>query len=143
MQAVASLPKGALVLPGYDFDLPTSVWEAVGEDAGDHPQAMLGKLVRRLGLSHQDVRPWSDHGPHAPERNKLISLALRPAPVTDQWRREGPALGDLNQATENVTLMVAPGQREEAVAVALRLRAALASPARGPRAGCHRVNAAG
>lgn len=38
MQAVAHLPKGAVVLPGFDTDTPTEVWEAMSEalTAEDH-----------------------------------------------------------------------------------------------------------
>jgi ATP-dependent helicase/nuclease subunit B len=37
-----------------------------------------------------EVRPWAGGAaPPIPARNRLISLALRPAPVTDRWRAEG------------------------------------------------------
>ena len=51
-------------------------------------------------------------------------MALRPAPVTDQWRPEGPSLGPLGPAAEGVTLVEAPSPRAEALAIALRLRRA-------------------
>ncbi len=55
-----------------------------------------------------------------------MSLALRPAPVTDQWMAEGPALTDLAAATADMTLVEAPSPRAEALAIALRLRKAAA-----------------
>lgn len=124
MQAVAKLPQGALILPGFDFDTPSSVWSALSDalTAEDHPQYRFQKIMSELGLSADEIAPWTEDTAPCPERNKLISLAVRPAPVTDQWRREGPALTGLEQATADVTLLEAPSMREEALAIAMRLR---------------------
>ncbi len=128
MRAVAGLPQGAVVLPGFDFALPGTVWQAM-DDAlvhEAHPQFRLGMLLSSLGLTHRDVAEWGNGVAPSPARNKLISLALRPAPVTDQWISEGPALGDLLAATQGMTLVEAPSPRHEAMAVALALREAVA-----------------
>jgi double-strand break repair protein AddB len=128
MRAVAGLPQGAVVLPGFDFALPGPVWQGM-DDAlvhEAHPQFRLGMLLSSLGLTHRDVVGWGSATAPSTERNKLISLALRPAPVTDQWISEGPALGDLLTATEGMTLVEAPSPRHEAMAVALALREAVA-----------------
>lgn len=126
MQAVARLPQGALVLPGYDSDLPDAVWQ--GMDAAltgeDHPQFRYRRLMDGLGIAPSDIAPWTDTPAPAPARNRLVSLALRPAPVTDAWMREGPALADLAGATADVTLVEAPSPRSEALAIAMRLRQA-------------------
>ncbi len=141
MQAVSKLPQGAIVLPGFDFDLPAEVWENLKQPqfSADHPQAVLAKLVEALQAPPQSVANWSGAVPENPARNRLMSLALRPAPVTDQWMIEGPRLRDIPEATNRVALMEAPSQREEAVAIAVCLRAAaqqgkkatLISPDRG------------
>ena len=126
MQAVARLPQGAVVLPGYDFDLPEDVWTRHLDDAlsgEDHPQFRFRKLCAALGLGPSDVQPWVGSTQND-ARNRLVSLALRPAPVTDQWLSEGPNLRDLDSAMSNVTLLEAPSAREEAQAIALRLRQA-------------------
>ncbi|SHH00713.1 double-strand break repair protein AddB [Cognatishimia maritima] len=126
MEAVAKLPQGALVLPGYDFDMPQRVWSALGDalTAEDHPQYRFRKIVDTLDLQPADITPWTEELAPCPARNELISLALRPAPVTDQWRREGPNLRGLDQATEQMTLIEAPSMRDEALAIAMRLRQA-------------------
>lgn len=126
MEAVAQLPQGALVLPGFDFDMPDTVWGALSDalSAEDHPQYRFQKILSNLDLAARDVRQWSPQQAPCPSRNRLISLALRPAPVTDQWRREGPKLDGFSQATEEVTLLEAPSKREEALAIAMRLRQA-------------------
>jgi double-strand break repair protein AddB len=126
MQAVARLPQGAVVLPGFDFDAPASVWQALSDPllSEDHPQFRFARFARAAGISPGDIRPWADHPAPCPARNRLLSLALRPAPVTDQWLRDGPALHDLAGATAEITLLEAPGARQEALAIAMRLRQA-------------------
>ncbi|WP_068116158.1 double-strand break repair protein AddB [Tropicimonas marinistellae] len=128
IEAVARLPHGYVVLPGYDFQQPHHVWSTLdGAMQGeDHPQYRFRPMMRALGLTPAQIAEWSDMPAPAPERNRLISLALRPAPVTDQWRREGRALTGVAEATSGATLIEAPSQRMEAAAVALRLRQAVA-----------------
>lgn len=118
MQAVAALPNGAVVLPGFDFDQPQGIWDGLDERAEDHPQARFAPLIRAAGYPHR----WSDAPPPSTSRNALISLALRPAPVTDQWIADGPDLGDLAPATQALTLIEAdtPGQEAETIALVIR-----------------------
>ncbi len=126
MQAIAQLPQGAIVLPGYDFDLPPEVWDGMDDvlSAEDHPQFRFRRLMDLLGCGPLDVQPWTTTPAPDPQRNKLISLSLRPAPTTHQWLAEGPHLPDLVDATEGLTLLEAPSPRSEAVAIALVLRKA-------------------
>ncbi|MEL6684687.1 MAG: double-strand break repair protein AddB [Pseudomonadota bacterium] len=126
MQAVAKLPQGAIILPGFDFDLPDTVWDAMNDDltAEDHPQYRFRRLMDLIGFQRKDVYEWSGQTPVHPARNKLISLSLRPAPVTDQWLSDGPDLGDLHHATKGLTLVEAASPRAEAETIALRLRQA-------------------
>ena len=126
MAAVARLPQGAVVLPGFDFDLPVSVWPVLRDTgAEDHPQFRFARFCETLDLPPAQVLPW--HGPAAGgARNRLVSLALRPAPVSDQWIVEGPHLPGLTEAAAGMTLIEAPGPRIEALAIALALRRAVA-----------------
>ena len=139
MQAVAQLPQGAVILPGYDFDMPDHVWGSLGDAmlSGDHPQYRFAQLRGALGITQ--VAEWTPTPAPSAARAKVLSLALRPAPITDQWLSEGPNLPNLESAMEGVTLLEAPSQRAEAVAIAMRLRqaaedgitAALITPDRG------------
>lgn len=126
MQAVATLPNGALVLPGHDFEMPGHVWAGLSDDltAEDHPQFRTRKLLDRLDIEAAQIAPWIDAPCAAPARNALVSLALRPAPVTDQWLAEGHRLPDLQEATANMALIEAPSPRMEAQSIALLLRKA-------------------
>ena len=128
MAAVARLPHGALVLPGYDFDLPDNAWNSLWSGPvpnEDHPQFRFARLLDALALRPGEVRIW-DGGiaPGVAARNRLVSLALRPAPVTDQWLADGADLGPLGSATAGLSLIEAPTPRAEALALALCLRAA-------------------
>ena len=141
MQAVARLPQGALILPGHDFDLPDAVWPTLADTmtAEDHPQFRTVRLLDGLGLSPKDIAPWTADPAPCPERNRLISLSLRPAPVTDQWLSEGKTLPSLIPACSALSLLEAPTPRHEAMAIALMLRqtaetgrvVALVTPDRG------------
>ena len=126
MQAVTALPQGAIVLPGYDFDMPERAWADLDTamTAEDHPQFRFRALMAALDIGPGDVKRWTATPPPSTARNRLVSLALRPAPVTDRWLAEGPDLGDLGPALDGVTLVEAPSQRDEALAIALRLRQA-------------------
>ncbi len=136
MMAVARLPQGAVVLPGYDPWQSASVWSKLDSRAEDHPQARHAPFIAAFG----EPQPWT-RAHQAPDsaRNRLISLALRPAPVTDQWVAEGPDLGDLIAPTQGITLIEAeqPGQEAEAIALIMREAAeegrelTLLSPDRG------------
>ncbi|MCZ4354376.1 double-strand break repair protein AddB [Roseovarius aestuarii] len=139
MQAIARLPQGAVVLPGYDFDMPQTVWDTLGDAmlSEDHPQYRFQALRQALSLS--DVPRWTEKSPPSSARARVVSLALRPAPITDQWLEEGPNLQDIGAAMSGVTLLEAPSQRHEALCIAMRLRqaaeegqtAALITPDRG------------
>ncbi|WP_298851428.1 double-strand break repair protein AddB [uncultured Ruegeria sp.] len=126
MEAIARLPQGALVLPGYDFDQPDHVWHGLDNalTSEDHPQYRFHKLMQKLDLSPNQITPWTDLSAPSPARNRLVSLALRPAPITDAWMSEGPGLTDLPEATKDLTLVEAQSPRAEALAIALRLRQA-------------------
>ena len=129
MQAIAKLPQGTVILPGFDFDMPAPIWSSLSDAmlSEDHPQFRFHKLLQSLDKSPTDVTQWGDDTPAAPARNKLVSLALRPAPVTDAWLSEGPHLTGLSEGLEGVTLLQAETPRDEALAIAMRLRQAAES----------------
>ncbi len=130
MNAVAKLPQGAVILPGFDADMPSEVWEElIAEHPArlapeDHPQYRFARFLQSLSLHPKRVPMWGTAPAIDARRNAVVSLALRPVPVTDGWLRDGPDLGDLPSAMESVTLVEAQNTREEALAIAMRLRLA-------------------
>lgn len=128
MKTVAQLPQGAVVLPGFDMDQPDHVWDALADprDSEDHPQYRFAQLLTDLNSPRSIIRTWPGSEAVLPERNRLISLALRPAPVTDEWLAHGPDLrDDILPATQGITLLEAPSSRMEALCIAMRLREAV------------------
>ena len=128
MQAVAGLPLGAVVLPGLDPNLPASVWRLLGEtDAHpDHPQYRFARFLAACGLDPRDVPLWHDASVASEARNRLISLALRPPPLTDRWIAEVDQFEGLEHAVADIALISAENTRLEAISVALALRQAAA-----------------
>ncbi|MFT6527010.1 MAG: ATP-dependent helicase/nuclease subunit B [Celeribacter sp.] len=125
MQRVANLPQGAVVLPGVDFGITSETWEKIDEtDAYEHPQARFSHFAKKVGISPRSIENWAISIDENSTRNQLISLALRPAPVTDQWMTEGPNFKNISEACDDLTLIEAPDSRSEAVSIALALRKA-------------------
>ena len=128
MAAVARLQNGAVVLPGFDFEMSDPIWGSLCSaelPLEDHPQFRFAALCQELGTSPSDMLRWTRAEAPSVARNRLVSLALRPAPVTDQWMTEGQALGDLSGGTRAMTLIEANTPRQEALSIALVLRNAL------------------
>lgn len=128
MKSVSELPNGNIVLPGFDFDAPPSMWSHLLSDRAneDHPQFRLAKVIQSCGGHPTNLASWSNSVTNM-DRSALISLSLRPAPVTDSWMKEGPGLKNLPDATAGITLIEATSKRQEALAIALRLRQAVDS----------------
>lgn len=118
LATVAALPRGMVVLPGLDLHMDAESWDALEES---HPQFALRHLLERLSLPRRAVRPLSPRPDPRAARSALLAEALRPAATCEAWRlpREFP------QALDGVSLLTAPGAREEAGAIALALRQAL------------------
>lgn len=127
MKAVSKLPQGAIILPGFDDHMPREIWAGMTDPMiyEDHPQYRFKKLFDLLEFDCGDIQSWENNPPPSIDRNKVVSLSLRPAPVTNQWLEHGPQLGDLSTAMQGVTLIEASSPREEAETIALRLRQAV------------------
>ncbi|EFM57910.1 double-strand break repair protein AddB [Brucella inopinata] len=135
ISTIASLPQGAVVLPGLDRDLDDAAWKLLGE-AGDnpsifgHPQYGLHKLLQAIGALRQDVEVLEDMPRAKRLRERIVSEALRPAETTDAWgllnRDPDMQPSALREAAARIDLVEASNEREEALAVALALRDALA-----------------
>ncbi len=54
---VASLDRGAVILPGLDQSCDAAQWAAIGADDA-HPQYLMATLLAALGLAPSDVRDW-------------------------------------------------------------------------------------
>ncbi|MEM6676426.1 MAG: double-strand break repair protein AddB [Pseudomonadota bacterium] len=124
MAAIARLPQGALVLPGFDPGTPEDIWATAG---ADHPIGPFRGLLESLSIAPADVALW--HPAPASARRSFLTAALRPAPVTDAWAAARDGLSALaGPAAEELTLLEAEDERGEAEALALAIRKALEQP---------------
>jgi len=121
---VASLPNGAVVLPGLDRALDEESWAQLDDT---HPQFTMARLLTRMEVERSQVRTWDSPGVEgaAPERAALASEALRPAMTTESWARFP---GVAESALSGVRRIDCPTPREEAGAIALLMREALETP---------------
>lgn len=122
VKTVSELPHGSVYLSGLDKYLDETSWEQVDET---HPQFELKQLLDFLHLSRSDIPDIT--ASNNPEREKLLSEAMRPATTTDKWRNltseSLPA-----KAIEGLNLISCRDSREEALAVAAIMRHNLETP---------------
>lgn len=122
LKAIATLPRGVLVLPGLDTTLTPDQHKRMLTTANmeSHPQYGLLKLLRALDAGPGEVRELAPDHP----RTRLVRAALAPADETPNWpaRRGGIPVGE---ALDGVGIIAAPNADTEARAVALAARDAL------------------
>ena len=133
---IAQLDQGAVVLPGLDIDLDGESWVLIEgrQDATarvsaavEHPQFAMQALLRRIGITREQVVALGSPAAHGRER--YVSEALRPAAVTERWQQF--AAGDapwIERALETLAVVEAANAEEEALAIAISLREALETP---------------
>ncbi len=133
LAAIAQKPRGAVVLPGLDQDLDEDGWRHIGDAIGDsgepaftHPQSMLKRLLRQIGVDRAAAQAL-DRAPAALEaRRRFVSQALRPADTTQMWRGFRASFhGEFAAALQGVSLVEAPDESAEALTLALFMREAL------------------
>lgn len=124
LATVATLPQGAVILPGLDRAMTEEEWQALDEP---HPQAALKRLLARLEIDRAAVPDWptppADAAP-GPDRSRLLRELFRPAATSEAWR--GIALPA--DCLDGIRRLEAPTAREEAEALALLMREALEQP---------------
>ena len=121
LSVVASLPHGAVVLPGLDRKLDDESWEKLDDT---HPQFTMAQLLKRLGVGRPDVEEWASPGvgEAVPGRAELVGEAMRPAQTAERW---GRFRGVAPQVLDGVMRIDCPSSREEAGAIALLMRESL------------------
>ncbi|MGB0908022.1 MAG: double-strand break repair protein AddB [Maricaulaceae bacterium] len=147
MKCVAHQKDGMIILPGLDTHLRNSAWNRVGyqKDANGekendlgHPQTALKKLIETVGVDRSEVRFWTPHfgGTDTPTpRRRIISEALVPVPETNDWptrietiKSEFASENPFETAFDDLSILEADTNDEEAMAIALIMREALEQP---------------
>ncbi len=134
IETIAKLPHGAVVLPGLDTDLDEAAWDDIAgrRDADGrtivapaigHPQFAMQALLRRIGITRDEVRRLGEPAAHG--REAVVSEVMRPADTTDKWRELAQRGLRLDDALEHVSVIAAANAEEEALAIAVALREVL------------------
>ena len=141
LRVVSELPQGAVILPDFDLTMDGQVWDELGRagaaptpdhtafarnDAVTHPQYHLKLLLNRMGVAREEVQQWHRKGMTAapPERSHAISALFLPPEASKVWVDLPPEKRRLS----GVRIMEASNPEEEAQAIALLVREALAEP---------------
>ncbi len=124
LATIASLPRGAVVLPGLDTDLDDESWALIGgretaPPASGHPQFALHALLQRIGIVRADVTVLGASSARA----RLVSEAMRPSMRTERWAQRIDE--DARHALANVAVIEAANAEDEALAIAVALREAV------------------
>jgi ATP-dependent helicase/nuclease subunit B len=136
LATIATLPHGAVVLPGLDIHLDDASWALIAGNADDdshdglpaagHAQFAMHALLDRIGMTRGDVAELAPPAPHG--RETLVSEALRPAATTEHWQQQRQQAG-FEQAADialaSMAMIEAANAEEEALAIAVALRQAL------------------
>ena len=125
------------------MDLDDRSWEALGQryipgtqlgsgtktptPLSSHPQYSLKQLLDRLGVTRTDVCELGGADDVQRQRQKLVSEALRPADTSDGWTRylDATPIEVRAAALDNVALMTARNEADEALSLAIAWREAI------------------
>ena len=135
LSTIASLPHGALVLPGLDMELDDSSWALIAGNADDkahdgapaagHAQFAMHALLDRMRIKRSGVEQLAQ--PQG--REWLVSEALRPAATTERWSAKKKNFdAATTQALASLSMIEAANAEEEALAIAVALREAVETP---------------
>ena len=125
--AIARLENGAAVLPALAGAraMPPEEWDALGpgEDGRgeeSHPQFHLKRLLHRIGVAREEVRPWRRGGiaSSTAARGRAVVHAMASAEFSDKWTRLQPPERRLTGI--RVAELSDPASEAQAIAIALR-----------------------
>ncbi len=127
LKVIMDLPQGCIVLPGLDQAMDEESWKAINDT---HPQATLKNLLSNLKISREDIGLW-DRRLQAGERQSRMRIftseIMRPAETSSAWQTISERLS-LTPDDLTIQRYDCAGPQEEALTIALALRAALEKP---------------
>ena len=127
LKAITQLPRGAIVLPGLDTSLDADGFKALCDARANphgHPQYGLAQLLARLGAQPDQVDELADNPGNT--RTHIMRHAMALANDTASWAENRSELTEqISDATEDISILVARNDEEQARAIALATRNAL------------------
>jgi ATP-dependent helicase/nuclease subunit B len=140
MKVVAGLPKGMVILPGFQVTDNDLTWGSIDEQ---HPQYAMKLLIDGMEIDRGEVRDFvrdvvEDNTKNALRlaRTRVLEEALVPASRTSDWLKRIEKLETesgkviFDQAVDGLSLIEAKSDAEEALSIALILRETLEDPAK-------------
>lgn len=126
MHVIARLPRGEVILPGFDQNLDENSFETLDET---HPQFALKRLLSRLDISRDQVQPLIAEKNYREDiRATLLREVMRPAATSDQWKDLSLKGEGLKDALDDMYLSEHQSIQNEAMAVAIKMRHVLENP---------------
>ncbi len=125
LAAIAELPRGAVILPGLDRRLDADSWAGI-EKSPQHPQYGMKELLGKIGVERDEVPdlPGLAKTRAGEARDLLASEVMRPSEATHLWKSLATYRSEFDLACENITELVCPEMREQALVIALLMRQA-------------------
>lgn len=125
LAAISESPRGAVVLPGLDKRLDEKTWSMIADPTGasgvaGHPQAALHRLLTAFGANRAEIAELGRPSRPLASRTDFLSEAMLPADATERWSAFDPAAA--REALQNISLIESADEREEALAIAIRMR---------------------
>lgn len=122
LQVIAGLPKGEIYFAGLDTMADDTYWSCIDET---HSQFELKELLEKLEINRKEV---ADVVPSTnPLKERFISELMRPAKVSDAWRQLDNKI-DSDVVLQGMEVINCDTERDEATAIALKMREVLTHP---------------
>lgn len=124
LEEIKNLPKGYIVLPGLEQTMDAESWKSLDDT---HPQKTLKTLLTKLDTDRHDVKLWSGCADLSDKSfmQALTSEIMRPAETTQDWQTIKDRLPDISSVTLPITRYDCANPQEEALTIAIALRAVL------------------
>lgn len=116
LKTIQQLPNGEIYFAGIDRFADDEYWNFIDES---HPQFEFKELLSLLDLNRQDITDLETTTNF--DREKFISELMRPAPVSDKWRELKNSI-NVSSATDGIQIINCNSQRDEATAIAFKIR---------------------
>lgn len=123
--AVSQCPKGAAVLPGFDFDIADEDWSALTEN---HPQYGFKHLFDHLDHHRENVQHWPDNTVTETNRHHFTRETTRPEDTSAKWMnfsQNNDARKNIQNSLNNLQYYECENTHDEASLISLMIRETL------------------
>jgi ATP-dependent helicase/nuclease subunit B len=125
---IATCPKGAVILPGFDFNSENDDWNTLTET---HPQYGFKHLLERLGQERTSVKLWPDtQEKQIVTRHILTKEITRPEQTSSKWinfSQNDDARNSILSTLQNLQYFECDSTHDEATLISLMARETLES----------------